>query len=186
MAPAMFPTPTPTHCEARAWAAGQSTASLTNAKPGTRKMKLSGKSLEAWKGSGRGTCARLTARLDTEGKRAAELAGCESPGEKGQVLPRICCQEAMLTVGVPASAKPSPLSGVPWGGQVWMWMCAEPWRRIRVFTLSLAVDQRVSLVTQLIKNLPVVQETRVGSLGQGDPLEKELITYTSILAWEIP
>ena len=109
----MSPAPPPTHCEARAWAAGQSTAPLPNAKPGTRKMKLSGKLLEAWKGSAWGTCARLTARLDTEGERAAELAGCEPPGEKGQVLPRICCQDEMLTAGVPVSVKPSPLSGGP-------------------------------------------------------------------------
>ena len=31
-----------------------------------------------------------------------------------------------------------------------------------------------------------MQETWVGSLGQGDPLEKELATHSSILAWEIP
>ena len=38
----------------------------------------------------------------------------------------------------------------------------------------------------MVKNLPAVQETRVRSLGQEDPLEKEVITHSSILAWEIP
>ena len=43
-----------------------------------------------------------------------------------------------------------------------------------------------SLVTQLVKNLPSVLETRVQFLGQEDPLEKELATHSSILAWRIP
>ena len=43
-----------------------------------------------------------------------------------------------------------------------------------------------SLVTQMLKNLPAVQETPVQSLHQGDPLEKGMATYSSILAWEIP
>ena len=42
-----------------------------------------------------------------------------------------------------------------------------------------------SLVAQLVKNLPVVQETRVRSLGWEDPLEKEMATHSSILAWKI-
>ena len=43
-----------------------------------------------------------------------------------------------------------------------------------------------SLVAQLVKNLPAMQETWVQSLGQEDPLEKEMSTYSSILAWKIP
>ena len=42
-----------------------------------------------------------------------------------------------------------------------------------------------SLVVQLVKNLPAVQETWVLSLGWEDPLEKEMATYSSILAWRI-
>ena len=42
-----------------------------------------------------------------------------------------------------------------------------------------------SLVAQMIKNLPAMQETLVLSLGQEDPLEKEMATHTSILAWRI-
>ena len=43
-----------------------------------------------------------------------------------------------------------------------------------------------SLVAQLVKNLPAMQETQVQSLGWEDPLEKEMATHPLILAWEIP
>ena len=43
-----------------------------------------------------------------------------------------------------------------------------------------------SLVAQSVKKLPAEQETRVQSLGQEDPLEKEMATYSSILAWKTP
>ena len=43
-----------------------------------------------------------------------------------------------------------------------------------------------SLVAQLVKNLPAMQETWVRFLGQEDPLEKEMATQSSILAWRIP
>ena len=45
--------------------------------------------------------------------------------------------------------------------------------------------REASLVTQIVKNLPAVQETRVRSLGWEDPLEKGMATHSSILAWEI-
>ena len=41
-------------------------------------------------------------------------------------------------------------------------------------------------MTQTVKNLPAVQETWVQSLGQEDPLEKEMTTRSRILAWRIP
>ena len=41
-------------------------------------------------------------------------------------------------------------------------------------------------MAQMIKSLPVVHETRVQSLGQEDPLEKEMVTDSSILAQRIP
>ena len=43
-----------------------------------------------------------------------------------------------------------------------------------------------SLVTETVKNLPVMWETPVRSLGQEDPLEKGMGTHSSILAWRIP
>ena len=42
-----------------------------------------------------------------------------------------------------------------------------------------------SLVAQMVKNLPAIQETWVQSLGQEDSLEKEMTTHSSLLAWEI-
>ena len=45
---------------------------------------------------------------------------------------------------------------------------------------------RASLVAQTIKNPPAMQETPVKSLGQEDPLENEVATHSSILAWRIP
>ena len=47
------------------------------------------------------------------------------------------------------------------------------------------VESWASLVAQLVKNLPKVQETQVRSLGWEDPQEKEMATHCSILAWKI-
>ena len=43
-----------------------------------------------------------------------------------------------------------------------------------------------SVVSQLVKNLLAMQETQILSLGQEDPLEPEIATHSSILAWKIP
>ena len=43
-----------------------------------------------------------------------------------------------------------------------------------------------SLIAQLVKNLPAMQETLVRSLGWEDPMEKGKATHSSILAWRIP
>ena len=50
--------------------------------------------------------------------------------------------------------------------------------------ISLAIIW-ASLVAQLGKNLPAMQETQVQFLGQEDPMEKEMAIYSSILAWKI-
>ena len=42
------------------------------------------------------------------------------------------------------------------------------------------------LVAQKVKSLPAMRETQVPSLGQEDPLEEEMATHSSLLAWEIP
>ena len=47
------------------------------------------------------------------------------------------------------------------------------------------ITVRASLVAQSVKNLPAVQETQVQFLGWEDPLEKEMATHSSILAWKI-
>ena len=49
-----------------------------------------------------------------------------------------------------------------------------------------SVCRGASLVAQLVKNLPALQETWVRFLGWEDPLEEEMATHSSILAWEIP
>ena len=43
-----------------------------------------------------------------------------------------------------------------------------------------------SLIAQSVKNLPAMQKTWVQFLGREDPLEKEMATHSSILAWRIP
>ena len=43
-----------------------------------------------------------------------------------------------------------------------------------------------SLVAQTVKRLPTLRETQVRSLGQEDPLENEMASHSSILAWKIP
>ena len=45
--------------------------------------------------------------------------------------------------------------------------------------------QRDSLVAQMVKSLPAMQKTQVQSLGWEDPLEKEMATRSSTLAWKI-
>ena len=48
-----------------------------------------------------------------------------------------------------------------------------------------ASKNKASLVAQMVKNLPAMQDTQVWSLGQEDLLEKEMATHSSILAWRI-
>ena len=55
---------------------------------------------------------------------------------------------------------------------LWMWL----------FSLWM----QASLVAQMVKKLPAMQEAQVWSLGLEDPLEKEMATHSSILAWRIP
>ena len=44
----------------------------------------------------------------------------------------------------------------------------------------------ISLIAQTVKNLPEMQDTWVRSLDQEDPLEKEMVTSSGVLAWRIP
>ena len=52
--------------------------------------------------------------------------------------------------------------------------------------MELISHYQASLLAQLVKNLPAVQETPVQFLGWEDPLEKEMAIHSSILAWRIP
>ena len=48
------------------------------------------------------------------------------------------------------------------------------------------IRDRASLVAELVKNMPAVQQTQVRSLGWEDPLEKGKAPHSSVLAWRIP
>ena len=50
----------------------------------------------------------------------------------------------------------------------------------------MAYHRVASLVAQSVKNLPTMRETWARPLGWEDPLEKEMATHSSILAWRIP
>ena len=59
-------------------------------------------------------------------------------------------------------------------------------RILKIISLLLLPTKSSSLVAQRLKHLPPMQEARVWSLGWEDPLEKEMVTHPSILAWRIP
>ena len=61
---------------------------------------------------------------------------------------------------------------------------AVPEKRTLGLQLS-SISRKASLVAQMVKNLPARQETLVRSLGWEDPLEKGMLTHSSILAWKI-
>ena len=61
--------------------------------------------------------------------------------------------------------------------------------KIREFYLKSPYNlshKRAAFVVQMVKNPPAMQETQVRSLGQEDPLEKEMAIHSSALAWKIP
>ena len=51
---------------------------------------------------------------------------------------------------------------------------------------SMCKQPKASLVVQMVKNMPEIQEIWVQSLGQEEPLERGMATHSSILAWRIP
>ena len=57
--------------------------------------------------------------------------------------------------------------------------------QLRSYDVFNQTPKKASLVAQTVKSLPAMQETRVLSLGQEDPLEKETATHSSLLAWKI-
>ena len=58
-------------------------------------------------------------------------------------------------------------------------------RRSRMKLFNWYLGFRIFLVAQVVKNLPAMQETRVQSLGQEDPLEKGMAFHSRILPWRI-
>ena len=59
-------------------------------------------------------------------------------------------------------------------------------RKAVFIILAPVYRMRASLAAQMVKNLRATWETRVGPLGREDPLEKEMVTHSSILDWRIP
>ena len=66
-----------------------------------------------------------------------------------------------------------------------MYLPYSNWRALNL-AHSINTSMRASLIAQSVKNLPAMQETWVRFLGREDPLEKEMATHSSILAWKIP
>ena len=62
-------------------------------------------------------------------------------------------------------------------------MCVSVCTHVLVTQLCLTLQP---LVAQMVKGLPTMQETQVQSLGQEDPLQKEMAPHSSTLAWRIP
>ena len=60
------------------------------------------------------------------------------------------------------------------------------WRILLLVKGNLELANAPSMVAQTVKCLPTMQETQVQSLGREDPLEKEMATHSSILAWKVP
>ena len=56
----------------------------------------------------------------------------------------------------------------------------------KLYCFSQWLGLRDSLVAQMVKSLPVMRETQLQSLGQEDPLDKEMTTHSNILGWKIP
>ena len=99
-------------------------------------------------------------------------------------------QEKCVSTNVLSASFFSSFSGTP---IMCVFACTEFWLRafyiynVRdVSSLSLPfIISEASLVAQTVTSLPAMQETRVQSLGWADPLEKEMATHSSILAWKI-
>ena len=76
-----------------------------------------------------------------------------------------------------------------WSGVAWLpvWSSPLPVRNFfQKYFLAHGPSLIPSLGAQTVKNLPAIQETQVQSLGWEDPLEKGMVTHSSILSWRIP
>ena len=62
----------------------------------------------------------------------------------------------------------------------------DPTNKNKCYSFFYNFSSRTFLVAQTVKGLPAMRETQVRSLGWEDPLEKEMATHSSILAWRIP
>ena len=66
------------------------------------------------------------------------------------------------------------------------YICKDPTFYFQIRSYSQALPGKPSLVAQMVKNLPAMQETQVHTLDREDPLEKGTATHSSSLVWRIP
>ena len=88
--------------------------------------------------------------------------------------PETAAHQAPLSLGL---SRQEYWSGLP---------VSSPYMNRQAFNCGSFINVRTSLVTQTVKHLSTMQETWVRSLGQEDPLEKEMAIHSSTLAWKIP
>ena len=96
----------------------------------------------------------------------------------------------VTNMGERRSAKPLNTPNLLWGMQksavVHTVRSGNNTSFLRALLCSYLLSPHSSLVAKRLKCLPLMQETWVRFLGQEDPLEKEMATHSSILAWRIP
>ena len=74
--------------------------------------------------------------------------------------------------------------GIAWDCVTTLWVF-DPSEKLIIIILGCFIEVSFPGVSR-VKNLPAVKKTPVQSLGWGDPLEKEMATHSSLVAWEIP
>ena len=110
------------------------------------------------------------------GEPAGLLTGCSALGSHQSLLSLLSWVEDSLSApGSSQWARHGPLA----------FSLVNLWLLLAGFWLT-ACGSRDSLLTQMVKSLPAMWETLVWSLGQEDPLEKEIAAHSSILAWKTP
>ena len=111
------------------------------------------------------------------------------PSQRRNGIPRLLKEQVTATQEQdPFPSVPCLFPSVDVSGNYW-----EPWSILSQSMIYSTVKlkkcndiSRASLVAQRLQRLPAMRETWVRSLGQEDPLEKEMATHSSILAWRIP
>ena len=72
------------------------------------------------------------------------------------------------------------------GCRLWSRRVGHDWRDLAIAAVWVTPILEASLMTQMVKNRPAIQDTRVRSLGGEDSLEKGIAIHSSFLAWRIP
>ena len=110
-----------------------------------------------------------------------EVMWARSLGWEDSLEEEMATHSSILTWRVPWTEEPGGLQSI--GSQ----RVGHGWVTKHARCIRLGVHPiPASLVAQMVKHLPTMQETRVRSVGREDLLEKEMATHSSILAWRIP